>query len=162
MKNYILFLSLLLINSGFSAIPLGKYQIEKIQCKKGKTLKLGGKYINYDIDLFVSESKMKMVAIATAFDWAPFKIKCTQINEGRYTLTGANKYEGDLPNKTATCDPSLWTRFLKDNLFGVEKYGEFTYKVSGKKLTIFNPQTITKYSCDSAGDYPIYYYTKVQ
>jgi hypothetical protein len=103
---------------------------------------------------------MTMTANANSGRWAPFKLNCTQVNQGEYTYTQENKYEGDLPNISVKCNNSAWTSILKKRLFGVEKYGEFNYEVNGDKLTIFNPNTITKYSCDKNGDYPVYRYTK--
>ncbi|MCT4640973.1 MAG: hypothetical protein N4A33_01665 [Bacteriovoracaceae bacterium] len=156
-----LLLALLLSVSAFATIPTGKYQVEKIQCKTGKVMKLGGKFMIYTIYLNVSDTKMKMTAKAKAGSWAPFKLDCTQINEGEYVHTSEGKYEGELPNISTKCNNARWTKILKKKLFGVEEYGEFNYTVNGNKLVIFNPNTITKYSCDKAGDYPIYYYKKI-
>jgi hypothetical protein len=142
-------------------IPTGKYQVEKIQCKSGHTMKLGGKFMVYSIFLDIEDTKMKMTAIAKSGSWAPFKLDCTQVNQGAYVNTHEFKFEGDLPNTSVKCNAAAWESILKKKLFGVEEYGEFTYQVSENKLVISNPNTITKYSCDKAGDYPIYHYTKL-
>lgn len=147
--------------SVFATIPTGNYKVDKIQCKTGKKLKLGGKFMVYTIYLEVAETEMIMTAKAKSGSWAPFKLNCTQINKGAYVYTQEKKYEGELPNTSAKCNARAWTGILKKKLFGVEEYGEFTYSVKGNKLTIYNPKTVTKYSCDKAGDYPIYYYTKI-
>lgn len=154
-------LTALMSVSSFAAIPHGQYKIEKIQCKTGHVMKLGGAFMVYDILLNVGEGIMTMTATANSRPWAPFRLRCTQVNKGSYTLTQVNTYEGDLPNTSVECNAETWTNILKKKLFGVEAYGTFTYNVQGNKLTIFNPNTITKYSCDGAGDYPIYYYNKI-
>ena len=142
-------------------IPLGKYKAEKIQCKTGKVMKLGGKFMVYDLELEIKAKEMIMTVVAKSGDWAPFKLNCTQINRGEYVNTQENKYEGELPNISAKCNNDMWTNILKKKLFGVEEYGEFTYRASGNKLVIYNPNTVTKYSCDKPGDYPIYTYKKI-
>lgn len=142
-------------------IPLGKYKVEKIQCKTGKVMKLGGKFMVYEIFLDVKATEMVMTAHAKSGSWAPFKLNCTQINKGGFVYTQEGKYEGELPNISAQCNNPMWTNILKKKLFGVEEWGVFNYKVAGDKLEIYNPETVTKYSCDSAGDYPVYYYKKI-
>lgn len=143
-------------------ITPGLYQVEKIQCaKSGKQLKLGGSFMVYDIKLNVTDKSMKMTAVAKSGSWAPFRLNCTQVNEGTFTYTSENTYEGELPNISVECNADMWTRILKKKLFGVEEFGEFTYEVSDNKLTISNPNTVTKYSCDETGDYPVYYYKKI-
>lgn len=142
-------------------IPEGSYVAEKIQCHKSKkVLKLGGKFMVYKIQLNVTPKDLTMIATANSGSWAPFKLNCTQVNKGRIVYTRENTYEGDLPNVSVKCNNAVWTNILKKKLFGVEKYGEFTYNVSGNKVVIFNPKTTTRYSCDQSGDYPVYYYTK--
>lgn len=155
-------MALVLASSAFAQIPHGKYEVEKIQCKSGKVMKLGGKFMVYKIFLDVKEKEMVMTAKAKSGSWAPFKLDCTQLNRGKYVYTQEGKYEGELPNISAKCNNSMWTNILKKKLFGVEEWGVFNYKVSGKKLTIFNPNTVTKYSCDKAGDYPVYHYKKIK
>ncbi len=161
MKLIILMLTVLSLNV-YSNIPEGRYQVEKIQCTTGKTLKLGGKFMVYKIYLDVSNGLMKMTAKANSGSWAPFKLNCTQVNEGSFTYTQEGKYEGELPNTSVRCNAKAWTRILKKKLFGVEKFGEFSYAVNGDKLVISNPDTVTKYSCDKNGGYPVYYYKKIQ
>ena len=151
----------LLSTSAFATIPTGKYQVEKIQCSTGKVMKLGGKFMVYKIFLEVGDGVMEMTAKANSGSWAPFKLNCTQVNRGTFTYTQENKYEGELPNVSVKCNSSVWTSLLKKKLFGVEKYGEFTYKIEGNNLTIFNPNTVTKYSCAKTGGYPVYYYKKM-
>lgn len=148
--------------SAFATIPVGNYQVEKIQCHKSqKVLKLGGKFMVYTIKLNVQETQMVMTATAKSGSWAPFKLNCEQVNKGKIVYTKENTYEGDLPNVTAKCNNSVWTGILKKKLFGVENYGEFTYSFENNKLTIFNPKTITRYSCTDNGDYPVYFYKKI-
>ena len=144
----------------YANIPVGQYKVDKIQCKTGKELKLGGRFMVYSLLLDVEATSWKMTAIAKSGSWAPFRLDCTQINVGKFTYTSEGKLEGDLPNESVECNSPAWTEILRRKLFGVEEYGEFTYKVDGRKLEIYNPNTITKYSCDSAGDYPIYYYAR--
>ena len=144
----------------YANIPVGQYKVDKIQCKTGKELKLGGRFMVYSLLLDVEATSWKMTAIAKSGSWAPFRLDCTQINVGKFTYTSEGKLEGDLPNESVECNSPAWTEILRRKLFGVEEFGEFTYKVDGRKLEIYNPNTITKYSCDSAGDYPIYYYTR--
>ena len=160
MKLFIL-LSLFVSTTAMATIPTGKYLLDKIQCKTGKTLKLGGKFMTYKITLDVTESDMVMTAKAKSGSWAPFKLSCTQINKGTFVYTKENTYEGDLPKDSIRCNAKAWVKILQKKQFGVEKYGEFTYSVNGNKLTSFNPKTITKYSCKGANNYPIYHYTKV-
>ena len=159
MKLMALFL-ILISASSMATIPTGRYKVDKIQCKTGKELKLGGRFMVYSLLLDVADSSWKMTAKAQSGSWAPFRLNCTQINVGKFTYTAEGKLEGDLPNESVECNSPAWTEILKRKLFGVEEYGEFTYKVDGRKLEIYNPNTITKYSCDRAGDYPIYYYTR--
>lgn len=153
-------IALLISTAAFANIPLGTYKVDKIQCKTGKTLKLGGKFMVYEIFLEVKEAEMIMTANAKSGSWAPFRLNCSQVNRGKYVYTQEGKYEGDLRNISASCNNDMWTRILKKRLFGIEEYGEFNYTVSGNKLTTYNVNTVTKYSCEAAGDYPIYYYTK--
>lgn len=146
--------------TAFAVIPAGTYQVDKIQCHKSKkVLKLGGKFMVYKIRLEVSATDMTMTATANSGSWAPFKLNCTQVNKGKVVYTKENTYEGELPNVSVKCNNDMWTGILKKKLFGVEKYGEFTYKLDGNKLVIFNPNTITRYSCETPGDYPVYYYS---
>lgn len=160
--KFLLTLLVLLSVSAFANIPDGKYKVDKIQCSTGKIMKLGGKFMVYEIYLDIAGSKMTMTAKADSGSWAPFRLHCTQVNEGSFVYTKEGKYEGDLPNTSTKCNADAWTSILKKKLFGVEEYGEFTYLVSGNKLEVYNPNTITKYSCDKTGGYPIYYYTKIQ
>lgn len=162
MKKFLV-LSLLLISvTAMANIPTGKYKVEKIQCNTGHVMKLGGKFMVYEIYLDVTDHEMIMTANADSGSWAPFKLHCTQVNKGSFVYTAEGKYEGDLPNISTKCNNAAWTNILKKKLFGVEEYGEFNYEVNGDKLVIFNPNTVTKYSCDKTGGYPIYYYTKIQ
>lgn len=153
-------LMLLVSMSAMATIPTGRYKVEKIQCTTGKVMKLGGKFMVYTIYLDVSDRDMVMTAHAKSGSWAPFRLDCTQVNKGTFTYTQENKYEGELPNVSVKCNADRWTNILKKKLFGVEEFGEFTYSVDGNKLTISNPNTITKYSCDKDGGYPVYYYVK--
>lgn len=146
----------------FANIPVGTYKVNKIQCKSGHTMKLGGKFMTYDIFLNVDETKMKMTAVAKSGSWAPFKLNCTQVNEGDFTYTQENKYEGELLNTSVKCNAKAWTAILKKKLFGVEEFGEFNYEVDGKNLTIYKTNSSTAYSCDAEGDYPVYYYSKIK
>lgn len=148
--------------SVFANIPEGRYQIEKIQCSTGKVLKLGGKFMVYKIFLDVGEGVMKMTATANSGSWAPFKLNCTQVNEGTFTYTQEGKYEGELPNTLVECNAPAWTRIMKKKLFGVEEFGTFDYQVVENKLTISNPDTVTKYSCDKTEGYPVYHYIKIE
>ena len=152
---------LLMISSAVLAeIPTGTYKVDKIQCKTGYTMKLGGKFMEYAVYLDVKPTQMTMKVSAKSGSWAPFKLNCLQENKGRIVYTAENKYEGDLPMVNAKCNAETWTNIIKKKQFGVEAYGEFNYKVVGNKLTIWNPSTINKYKCTESGDYPIYYYTK--
>lgn len=153
--------TVLMASQAFGQIPSGLYKVDSIKCKTGKVMKLGGKFMTYEIYLDVAQSSMKMTARAKSGSWAPFKLDCTQTNEGTFTYTQEGKFEGELPNTAVSCNASAWESILKKKLFGVEEFGEFTYTVNADKLTIFNPNTVTKYSCDKAGDYPIYEYTKL-
>lgn len=158
--KYTAILLSLLATSAFANIPIGKYKADEVKCKSGRALKLGGKFMVYTIFLEVAATEMTMTANANSGSWAPFKLNCTQVNRGKYVYTQENVYEGDLPNISVQCNNPAWTNILKRRLFGVEEYGQFNYTVNGNKLTIYNPNTITKYSCKDPGDYPIYYYTK--
>lgn len=142
-------------------IPDGDYKIEKIQCKSGKTLKLGGKFLIYDIFLNINSNEMTMTAKAHAGDWAPFKLECTQVNKGNFTYISSDQYEGSLPNISVQCNNDMWTNILKKKLFGVENFGKFSFTTEANQLVIYNKDTVTKYSCDQANDYPIYYYNKI-
>lgn len=146
--------------TAFATIPEGRYKVDKIQCKTGKQLKLGGRFMVYSLLLDVGATSWKMTAKAKSGSWAPFRLDCTQINRGKFTYTAEGKLEGDLPNESVECNAAAWTEILKRRLFGVEEFGVFNYKIQGNKLEIYNPNTVTKYSCDAAGDYPVYYYTK--
>ncbi len=145
----------------FANIPDGNYKAEKIQCKSGKVMKLGGKFMSYEIFLKVAGNTMTMTAHAKSAEWAPFKLQCVQTNQGHFHYTQNGQYEGDLPNISAECNNAAWTSILKKKLFGVEQFGTFEYTVSNNELIIKNKDTITKYSCDQADDYPIYYYKKL-
>jgi hypothetical protein len=155
------FLALLISTSVFATIPQGTYQLEKIQCSTGKTMKLGGKFLVYVITLKVQETTLVMTAKAKAGSWAPFKLNCTQVNSGEYIYTAEGKYEAELPMSAVKCNAEAWTNILKKQHFGVEEYGSFTYAVSGDKLVIQNPNTVTKYSCEKTNGYPIYHYYKI-
>jgi hypothetical protein len=154
------FLLVLVSISSFADIPTGKYRLEKIQCKSGKVLKLGGKFMQYNVTLDVTDADMKMTAIAKSADWAPFKLNCTQINFGKFSYSGDSQFSGSLPMTSVKCNAKTWENILRKQLFGVEAEGVFTYNVSGNKLTIENSNTITKYSCEKTNSYPVYHYTK--
>ncbi len=158
----ILMLIMLITSSAFANIPEGTYKASKIECKTGHQMKLGGKFMTYDIFLTVTKTNMKMTAVAKSGSWAPFKLNCTQVNEGDFTYTQEGKLEGELLNTSVKCNAKTWTAILKKKLFGVEEFGEFNYSVDGDNLTIFKKESTTSYSCDSEGDYPVYYYTKVK
>lgn len=155
-----LLLGLFLSMNALAQIPTGSYILEKIQCKGDKTLKLGGKFMQYKITLDVTEGLMKMTAVAKNGSWAPFKLRCTQINEGKFSYTGDNTYEGNLGLLSVKCNAATWENILRKQLFGVEDQGNFEYHVNGNKLTIENPDTITKYSCEKTNTYPVYHYIK--
>ena len=160
--KHAIFIFLLFTSTALLAnIPEGRYQLDKIQCSTGKVLKQGGQFITYKLLLDITDSQMKMTALAKSGSWAPFKLDCIQINEGSFTYTQEGKYEGDLPNTSVRCNAKTWTNILKKRLFGVEEFGTFAYQILGKKLTISNPDTITKYSCEKTNGYPIYHYTKL-
>lgn len=162
MKLLALFFTTIILTPAFADIAPGRYQVDQIQCHKSKkVLSLGGKFMVYTIFMDITDTEMTMTAHAKSGSWAPFKLDCTQINQGTYAYTQEGKYEGELPNISVKCNADTWTSILKKKLFGVEEYGEFNYVVDGDKLTIFNPDTVTKYSCDSEGDYPIYTYKKI-
>lgn len=161
MKKMMFVVFLSLSWSVFSHIPTGNYKVEKIQCKSGKVMKLGGKFMAYEIFLKVAESEMTMTAKAKSHDWSPFRLNCVQINHGTFQYTHDGEFDGELPNVNVECNNEAWTNILKKRLFGVEERGLFQYKVNGKQLEIYNSNTITKYSCDAAGDYPIYFYQKI-
>ncbi len=160
MKSLMLLLLATFTLSAGAVIPKGLYKVDKIQCKSGYSLKLGGKFMEYSVMLNVLETELVMSVKAKSGSWAPFKLNCDQVNRGKIVYTAENKYEGDLPMVKAKCNAETWTNIIKKKQFGVEEYGVFNYKVSGKKLTIWNPNTINKYKCTKSGDYPVYYYTK--
>ena len=60
---------------------------------------------------------MKMTAVAKSGSWAPFKLNCTQVNEGDYVYTQEGKYEGELLNTSVKCNAKAWTAILKKKLF---------------------------------------------
>jgi hypothetical protein len=161
MKTLMSILMMVFANLSFANIPEGNYKIEKIQCQSGKVMKLGGKFMIYEIFLKVSGNQMTMTAKANSADWAPFKLNCTQVNQGQFQYTTSGQYEGELPNINVECNNPSWTNILKKRLFGVEEFGTFEYSVNGNQLVIQNKDTITKYSCDQSGDYPIYFYKKI-
>ncbi len=158
-KMTLLFLSLMAMSAA-ADIPDGRYLLEKIECSTGKVLKQGGKFVTYQLFLDINAPVMKMTALAKSGSWAPFKLDCTQINEGSFIYTQEGKYEGDLPNTSVKCNADAWTNILKKRLFGVEEFGTFDYELNGDKLTISNPNTVTKYSCEETGGYPIYHYNR--
>ena len=156
-----IFLSLVISSICFGQIPNGTYRLEKIMCSTGKKLKLGGKFMQYQVDLKINDNLMNMTAIAKSAKWAPFKLKCTQKNEGKFSIRSNKTYEGYLQLSHVECNAKMWEGILKKHAFGVEEQGTFTYAISGKKLTIENPKTVTKYSCKKTGGYPIYHYNKL-
>jgi hypothetical protein len=160
MKLFLSSIILIMSSVVLAEIPTGTYKVDKIQCKTGYALKLGGKFMEYAVYLDVRSTEMTMRVSAKAGSWAPFRLNCSQENKGRIVYTAENKYEGDLPMTKAKCNAETWTNIIKKKQFGVEAYGEFNYKVAGKKLMIWNPSTINKYKCTKSGDYPIYYYSK--
>ena len=67
----------------WASIPLGRYQVEKIQCKSGKVSELGGKYMIYNIFLEVGPTSMTMSATAQSNRRnVPINVTCLQINQG--------------------------------------------------------------------------------
>ncbi|OUR99801.1 hypothetical protein A9Q84_01875 [Halobacteriovorax marinus] len=152
-------LFLILSTSVFADIPVGHYELDKIMCSNGEALKLGGKFMSYTIALDVTEIDMKMTAVAKSASWSPFKLFCTQINVGKFSYIEDNKYEGYLALNSVKCNAKIWEGRLRKHAFGIEEQGVFTYTVVGNKLTIQNPETVTKYSCKKTGSFPIYHYT---
>ncbi|EQC48016.1 hypothetical protein [Bacteriovorax sp. Seq25_V] len=159
MKKMILAL-LVMASSVSAALPQGSFILQKIQCSNGEDLKLGGKFMQYDVRFDISDAEIKMTAIAKSAKWAPFKLDCTQINLGKYSLIDDNKYEGFLAVDSVECNAKAWESILRKQLFGVEEQGVFTYSVNGDELRVFNEQTVTPYSCKKTGSYPIYIYKK--
>lgn len=157
MKTLVL---LLLTMTTFAQIPSGKYTLEKIECSDGKILKIGGKFMIYTVTLDVSEEKMKMTAIAKSAKWAPFKLDCTQVNEGEFKVVSSSQYEGSLPLASVKCNAKTWEGILNKQHFGVEEQGIFDYEVTDSGLVIFNPATATPYSCKDTNSYPIYHYKR--
>ena len=148
--------------SAFATIPAGKYKVEKIQCHKSKeVMKLGGKYMSYDIFLNITDTKLQMNVSAKSRSHAPFNLKCDQTNAGSIVYTKENIFEGELKITNLKCNAWAYEKILKMKNFGVEDYGEFTYSVNGNKLTVYKPNTKTNYRCKSSGDYPIYHYIKM-
>lgn len=154
-----LLLSLLSL-SAFAALPTGNYTLKKIECSDGKILKLGGTLMQYDVTLKIDETNIEMTAIAKNTKWAPFKLNCTQVNFGAYENTAEGKYIGELPIKSVKCNAKTWEGILNKQHFGVEEKGEFDYSLVNGELTLFNPATMTPYSCKDTNSYPIYFYTK--
>ena len=161
MRAFILLFMLTTATAAFAVIPVGTYKADNITCKSGKVMHFGGDRIHYSLTLEVMSNMMRMTATVKSQGWFNGILNCIQVNEGSYVYTQASKYEGELPNIKASCNFPPMTAILKAKLYGVEEYGEFNYSVVGNKLTIFNPQTVTKYSCTGAGDYPIYNYTRI-
>lgn len=146
--------------TSFAQIPQGKYTLSKIECSDGKVLKLGGKFMIYNVSLEVGAEDMKMTAVAKNAKWAPFKLDCTQVNTGKYKITSDTQYEGSLALTSVKCNAKAWEGILNKQHFGVEEQGVFDYEVSGNELQIFNPATFTPYSCKDTNSYPIYFYKK--
>jgi len=155
-----LFTLLFIASIANASLPQGNYVLKKIQCSNGEDLKLGGKFMLYDVSFDITDVDIKMTAIAKSAKWAPFKLDCTQVNVGKYSLIGDNQYEGYLAVDTVNCNAKAWESILRKQLFGVEEQGVFTYEVDGEELKISNPDTVTPYSCKKTGSYPIYIYTK--
>lgn len=161
MKYLFALLIFLLSFPAAAEIPLGNYEITKIQCQSGKILQLGGSYMRYHVYLNFTDTKMTMTAQMKSLTSNKQALECVQINSGEYVYTQDNKFEGELENKSIKCNAKAWERILKKKAFGVEEYGEFTYSIRGDELIISNPNTITRYSCRNTGDYPIYHYKKI-
>lgn len=141
-------------------LPTGKFTLEKIQCSTGKTLKLGGKFMVYKVNLDITDSTLKMSVTAKSGSWAPFKLNCVQINNGKYSLIGDSQYSGYLSKDYVKCNAKAWEDIVNKKGFGVEKEGVFNYTFANNKLVIKNPNTVTKYSCDKENGYPIYHYIR--
>lgn len=156
-----LVLGLALISTSLMAeIPTGKYILDKIVCTDGKELKLGGKFMQYDVTLDVEEGVMKMTALAKSASWSPFKLDCTQVNVGKFSYVGESQYEGYLLPEVVKCNASAWEAILNKQKFGVEEQGLTEYKIDGNKLSIKNLETKTLYSCKKTNSIPVYHYTK--
>lgn len=156
----LLLLTTLLATSAMADIPSGHYVLDKIECTDGKVLKLGGKFMQYQVTLDVSEGEMKMTALAKSASWSPFKLDCAQTNVGKFSYVGETQYEGYLAMDTVECNAGAWETILKKQKFGVEEQGVFDYTVNGNKLTIKNDNTTKLYSCKKTNSIPVYYYTK--
>lgn len=159
MKKLVLLLALL--SSQVRAdIPTGHYELDQIKCSDGKVLKLGGKFMTYKIALDITDVGMKMTAVAKSAKWAPFKLLCTQTNEGKFSYIEEDKYEGYLSLTGVKCNAKIWENRLRKHAFGIEEQGVFNYTSENGKLVIHNEETVTKYSCKKTNSYPIYYYSK--
>lgn len=157
MKKILMLLIPLSLNA-YGSIENSSYILKKIVCSDGKELKIGGKFMQYSVELEFNSAQIKMKAHAKSAQWAPFKLDCTQINTGKYSLSGENEYSGYLSLESVQCNASAWEAILKKQLFGVEEEGVFTFEKNGKSLKIFNKDTITKYSCKKTNSFPIYHY----
>ncbi|MBL7664304.1 MAG: hypothetical protein JNM93_04175 [Bacteriovoracaceae bacterium] len=157
-----LFLALFLNFSSFAIIPDGNYTIEKIECEKGKQgLKLGGKFMSYDIKLKVKADEMWMTVSAKTNDWASFILNCTQTNYGTFKYTKANEYYGELRLTDAKCNADAWSGYLRKKAYGTQALGYAEYKYADNKLVVKNLDTEMLFSCDKDEDgVPIYYYKR--
>src|SRR5690606_18304555 len=118
MKNLFLGLALIATNA-FAEIPSGRYVLDKIICTDGAELKLGGKFMQYDVTLEVEEGLMKMTALAKSASWSPFKLDCTQVNVGKFSYVGETQYEGYLAPEIIKCNAKAWETILNKQKFGV-------------------------------------------
>ncbi len=156
-----LVLGLLLSLSTFAGITDGRYILDNIKCSDGTVLKLGGKFMKYNITLDVKDDRMKMGAVAKSAKWAPFKLECTQINKGKFTIIDEKTYQGYMSLDSIKCNSPAWVNIMKKHAFGVEEDEVvFNYRVKGKKLSIHNPNTKNNFkTCEKKKLTPVYHYT---
>ncbi len=155
-------LALIVSLSVFANIPNGNYVLDSIKCNDGTPLKLGGKFIQYNVLLDVAGDTMTMSVNAKSGSWAPFKLNCQQRNVGKFTIIDSTQYQGYMRIDTVNCNNATWTDVIRKKAFGVENDEVvFDYSFSGNKLTIHNPKTKNNFkTCEKKGKTPVYYYTK--
>jgi hypothetical protein len=161
MKTVLCIHLILLSISTFASQIDGEYDLATVHCSSGKTLKMGGPFIDIKMHLSINGNAIDQRADAISKDYAPFKVRCTIINSGEYEIIGANQYRGELIQKSCVCSSKKFTELICPKGMGTIPYGITDFDIEDNTLKIMNHEEIGRYkTCSGEALPPIFTYKK--
>ncbi|MFW5887726.1 MAG: hypothetical protein ACOCUH_02905 [Bacteriovoracia bacterium] len=158
-----LFTFLLFAASAWSqSIPQGNYRFIRAVCSNGKVLNLGGKFININITLNITDVDMiQHISDDTIQGQAPFKLNCNVINRGTFSYLNGRTIQGYLAKDSCSCRQGAWTIPICAKGIGTQKDGPSTFSYANGILSLksANADEHTRACPDRMP--PTYYYQKI-